>query len=270
MDPQEVQFTVGKPVIPQDHFTIEDKERGELHFVRNGETYKEVTKDRHEPFRVHQDREYTMSDSESFVKAIRKCKADPAKGIIFYYGHIGQNNTTVTMLFDETNRKEKITLPLKTSLEIKAFFNDPKDPGQGIFDQKAFLKLIDTFPECVAIDDFPIFRAMVEKIKLSTKIDFESNVNADALVFYYQETTGGDQTGRLPKKLTLRLPFYEGSRVKMELDVELEITKPKTAEEKPAFKLINVKHERTEKSALTAEIATLQLELEGWEFVNGK
>ena len=263
---QEVQLTVGKPVIPDDHITFIDKAYGERHFLRNESGYEEVTNPLVNPVRVHADRKYTMSDSAAFVAAINKSGGVPADGIIFYQGNYGQNNTVVTMFFDQNTRQEFIKLPLKNSLELRQFLGKGDEKT---FDQKAFLKLIDTFPECLSVDSLPLFRAMVEKLQLSTTIDFESNADKDNLTFIYKEKTGGDQTGRIPKTLELYLPFYEGSDNRIAINVDLEVTTPREEGKKPELKLVNVKHERTEREALKREIASLQESLEGWTFVNG-
>lgn len=269
---KEVKLVAGEEIIPDDQFTIADKVYGDRHFVRKGEGYEEVTKPPVTPIRVHQDRTYIMSDAASFVTAIEKCGGDPKTGIIFYQGDYGKNNTRITMFFDEKTRRESIVLPLTLSLEMQSFFNSDDLAGTGEFDQKSFLKLIDTFPECVSADSMTaaILRGNVEKMQLSTEIKFESNLDKDNLEFVYKEKTGGAQTGKLPKKLMLTLPYYEGSSNKIEIGVDLEVVMPKNEGEKPVFTITNIKHERTEREALKSEIESLGEELYQWVFCNGK
>jgi hypothetical protein len=264
VEKKEVSLTVGDAVLPADQFTIQDKAYGERNFVRDGETYREVTKDPVVPVRTHSDRSYVMHDPASFISAVSKY-GDKSKGIIFYNGAHGQDGTLVTMFFEEDSRKESIKLPLAWSLEFKSFLNGKEKA----FDQKGFLKLLDTFPECVS-SAVATLRPAVEKIELSTAIDFVSNLDTDNLTFIYQEKTGGNQTARLPKKLAIELPFYEGSSNKVTIIADLDVTMPKEEGAKPQFKLSNVKHERTERDALKSEIASLSAALAGWLFVNGK
>ena len=265
MTPEKLELTLGGAQKAADYIVYKDSVYGERVFVRNGDKYTEETKKKLQPIRIHSDRKYVMTDSVSFTAAVKKY-GDATKGIIFYVGNHGQNNTRVTMFFDEDSREESIQLPLTSSLEFRAFLNGKEKT----FSQKDFLKLVDTFPESIVVDGaVPYFRHMVEKLQISTKIDFESNVDPANLTFIYQARSGGDQTGKLPKKIKLSLPFYEGSTNKVDIDVDLEITTPKNQDEKPAFKLVNIKHERTERDALKAEIATLEQALDGWLFVNG-
>ena len=264
MDKEEVTLTVKKQDIPADILFYEDKVYGKRVFVRNGTEYEEKTKPLVNPILVHKPREYVMHDSASFIAVVSQY-GDREKGIVLYTGNIGANDTVVTMFFEEDSRSEFVKLPLKNSLELRSFLGTGKEKG---FAQKDFLKLIDTFPE--NISNLGTLRPMVERIQLTTEIDFESNLDTDNLTFIYKEKSGGNQTGRLPKKLSLSLPFYEGSSNSVAIEVDLEVTVPKEDGAKPTFKLSNVKHERTEREALTAEIATLSSALSGWMFVNGK
>ena len=257
---------VGDQPIPADILVYKDPVYGERVFTRDGFKYTEQTKEPLQPIRTHADRTYVMHDSTSFIAAVIKY-GDDKKGIIFYELAFSQaeKSGAVTMFFDEDSRKERINLPLTRSLEFRNFLNGPEKT----FNQKAFLKLIDTFPECIS-GGVGTLRPMIEKIQLSTEIEFESNLDSDNLTFIYKEKTGGNQTGTLPKKLALSLPFFEGSENKISIEADLEVTMPKEEGAKPTFKLVNVKHERTEREALTAEINSLQTKLTGWQFVNGK
>ncbi len=262
---QEVRLTVGKSVIPADLLTYDDPVYGKRVFIRTGEQYTEVTKPPKEPIRTHADRTYSMHESGDFVAAIQKCGAKPETGIIFFQGAYGQNDTVVTMFFDEKTREEKISLPLQKSLELRQFFN--RKPGTGEFAQKDFLKLLDTFPEC--IENVNTLRPNVEHMQMNATIDFESKIDPNNIVFTYKER-GGSQDGKIPRKLKLTMPFYEGSEKRVEIEVDVEINMPKEEGAKPVFTLVNVKHERTEREALKAEIASLQEKLPDWTFVNGK
>ncbi|RJP48754.1 MAG: hypothetical protein C4586_08545 [Anaerolineaceae bacterium] len=266
---QEVQLTVGKTALPDDHISFKDTTTNqERHFLRGGVGYTEVTKDPITPIRRHNDRLYTANDSEAFVNAINKCGAKPEEGVIFYVGEYGRNNTKITMFFDEKTRQERIALPLAISLEMKAIFlNRRGEPGIGEFDQKSLLKLFDTYPEC--FQNSGLLRGNIALIKMDRELKFESDLDPDNTTLMFADKNGA-QISNLPKKLTLTLPFYEGSENKIRIEADFEVEMPKSQDEKPVFKIINVKHERTERDALAQEIATLKTKLPGWVFLNGK
>lgn len=267
MESKEIKFVMSDQIVPADMLTYKDPVYGERIFIRKGVEYIEQTKSPLQPIRKHADRNYTMNDSASFVSVIKKCVEHAAKGIIFY------QEDGITAFLNEDDREEKIALPLKKSLEMQQFFSGSNTVGEGVFNQKSFLKLLDTFPECVSADGttVQIMRALVEKMALAVEISFESNLDPENLEFLYKEKAGGgNQSGKLPKKITLTMPYYEGSKNKTVIHVDLDIVMPKAEGDKPKITITDVKHARTKRDALEAEIASLKTELTGWLFVNGR
>ena len=268
MDPKEIKFVMSDQIVPADLLVYKDPVYGERIFTRKGAEYVEQTKGPLQPIRKHSERKYAMSDSASFVAVLKKCAQDSAKGLIFY------QEDRITAFLEEDNRDESVSLPLKKSLEMQQFFSGGlNEPGVGVFNQKSFLKLLDTFPECVTAEGTTVhvMRALIEKMALAVEISFESNLDPDNLEFLYKEKAGGgSQSGKLPKKITLSLPYYEGSKNKTVIHVDLDIVMPKAEGDKPKITITDVKHARTKRDALEAEIASLKTELTGWLFVNGQ
>lgn len=261
MEQKEVKLVTGDATVPADMLMYVDPERGQRCFVRKGSEYQEVTKDPKEPLWVHKLRDHAMRDAESFVAFVKQY-GDPKKGSVFYSSGAGER-FTVTMFFDAMNREESVELTFSRSLELQTFLG--KGPG-AIMNQKQFLKTLETFPEC--IESVTAIRAMVERLQMSKEIKFESNLDPDNLTFIYSEK-GGQQEGKLPKKIMLTLPFFEGSENRIRIEVDLDVEMPKSEGDKPSFKLENVKHARTERDAVKAEIDSMKQKLSGWLFLNG-
>lgn len=257
METQEIVLT-GKVEKPEDYIKIDDKEYGERHFIREGEGYEEVTKPALNPVRVHADRNYQASEAGSFVKYVLGY-GDREKGIIFF------NDKGLTMFFNESSRVESVRLPLLSSLELRTFLGDMGNGRR--FDQKAIVKAIETFPD--VIDGGAIIRTYLEKLKLDTTIEFESDIDTRNHTFVYKEKTGS-QTAEIPKQLRLYVPYFEGSANRVEVTVDLDIQRPKSADEKVSFSLTDPKAERTKRDALKLEIDTIQKALVGWMFVQGE
>ncbi len=255
---KEVKMILGNNPAPADMLVFDDPTYGKRVFVRQGgNQYKEETKPPKEPVWIHNKREFEMDDARAFVGAVTRY-GKPAEGVVFYSAE------KITMFFNAMNREESITLPLKLSLELTAFLGE----GPGIIrSQKSFLKALETYPECVK--DVTMIRAMAERLQMSKEITFESNLDPDNISFVYTEK-GGKQEGKMPKKLTLNLPYFEGSESRIEIEVALSVEMPTKPDEKPAFKLENVKHERTEKDALALEVQGLQQKLPEWLFLHGE
>jgi hypothetical protein len=128
------------------------------------------------------------------------------------------------------------------------------------------VKAFEMFPEACA-ESMQII-AMAERLKLQTVTDFESSIDPDDHVFMYQEKTGM-QTARLPKKIKLLVPYFESGE-KVSIEVDVEIVKPKSAEDKPVFVLKDMKAARTKRDALKAEIEKIRTSLADWMFIQGE
>lgn len=247
----------GEAGFPKDHLSIKDGVHGERHFVREGDGYKEVTNPLPEPIRIHSDRLYQLNDTESFIKYVGKY-GNPKKGIIF----CGKN--AITMFFDEVSREEKIFLPFTHSLELTTYLGPT---GRKEFTQKDFVKALETFPDVV--EEHRFLLPNVERLKIETQVDFESNLDQRDHVFMYKEKDGS-QTARIPKQIVLTLPFFERSKNKVVITADLEIERPRSEDQKPKFILINPRHERTAREAFEVEVEDIKTALKDWTFIWGQ
>ena len=240
----------------EDFITFEDKEYGQRYFIRDGASYREVTLPRVKPVFPHTTRRYKLMDTQSFIAAVRRY-GNPETGIIFYNEH------GITMFFDERSRAERITLNFEPSLELLTFIPE----GYKFFTQKEFLKALESFPEGIENSLFVI--AEVKKFRMEQIINFESEIEDGYHTFIYKEKEGR-QTGKLPKHLKLKIPFFRESKIVMEIWCDLEIKKPKSADDKLLFKIVDPRFEYTKRDALKAEIEMIKSELKDWFFVYGE
>lgn len=74
----------------------------------------------------------------------------------------------------------------------------------------------------------------------------------------------------LPKRIKLKLPYFEGSENIIEIDADLEIIIPKNESEKLRFALYDAKSSRTLRDAVNGEVEKIKDSLDKWMFVNGK
>jgi len=225
-----------------DHFEIEDPVYGKRFFVRNGTTYQEVTKPTPTPIYIHKNREHKLADTQSMVSFINRYM-DATSGIILF------DDSSIKAYFDANNRVEFVQYSFVPSLELKAFCGD--GPG-AVFSQKNLVKAIETFPDVIA--EGRTLLPYIELLQVQTIKDFESNVDPLNHTFIYQERRGGNQTATLPKRITFRGPYFEGSKLTTEFLLDMEIEIPKSENEKATFKLINPTHIRTRRDALIREI----------------
>ncbi len=256
MENKTVTLKVGDIGVPQDHISFVEEGYGERHFVRSGDVYVEVTSERLTPVYAHRNRSYLIKDTNSFIAYVEKY-GDPGKGIIFV------DDSRIVMFFEERSRVENVVLPFKLSLEVKSFLGSH---GATQFDQKEFVRVLETFPDVVK--EHKTLLPVIERLKLEATMEFESNLDDRDHVFMYREKSG-KQTARIPKRIVLMLPYFERSKCKTTIETDLEIRKPRNAEERPVFILTDPKHERTYREALEAEVGLIQEALKGWMFVYG-
>lgn len=256
MEAQEIVLT-GKAEKPEDYICVIDVEYGERHFVRDGAGYKEVTKPSKKPVRTHSDRSYVVSEAESFISYIERY-GNPDDGIIFF------NDAGLTMFFEENSRVESVRLPLKPSLELRVFLGD-NATGKAFW-QKDLVKAFEMFPE---VADVKTILPYVEKLKLDINTEIESDVDPRNHVFVFKEKQG-NQTANIPKQINFRMPYFEGSKVNLDILVDFEIRRPMQPPDKVTFVLGNPKAERTKRDAIKAEIEQIQAALGGWMFVQGE
>jgi len=242
---------------PADYLSIDDLLYGQRHFVRDGQTYKEVTKEPASPVRTLKDRNYSLYDTDSFTRYVEQY-GNADTGIIFY------TSSGLTMFLDEKNRVEQVTHHLTLSLEMRTFLSESGVRKE--FSQKDLLKAIETFPEVVGdIDDL---LPRLKLLQMSKVVDFESDIDPHNHTFIYKEKAG-DQTTKLPKSIILTLPYFEGSENILEIAVDFEVEMPTSENAKPVFTLSNAKADRTKKEALEREIETIKERLSGWNFMQG-
>ena len=241
---------------PKDFFEVEDEVYGKRLFVRNGGTYVEVTKDRIVPIRTERARTYKVADLASFIAYVLKY-GKPEKGIIFY------THEAITMFFDESSREEQVSIHLSKSLELQALLGKE---GLRIFPQKDLIKTFDMYSDMIA--EYLKLMPVITSVKADLAIVFEADADPDNYRCLYQEKAG-KQTAEIPKKLTLSIPYFEGSQQNTEIVADFEVIVPKNADEKLAFKLSDPRAQRTAKEALQAEIDGLKTELKDWMFIYG-
>lgn len=240
-----------------DFFTVQDKDYGERLFVRDGESYKEVTKPQLEPVHIHKNRTYTTHTAEAFISYVGKY-GDIREGIIFY------SENGLIMFFSEKARDESVNLPFTLSLEVLTFLG-PQNLKN--FTQKDFVKTLDAFSSIVK--DYASIVPNIERLQLKTTLEFDGDTSADTYTFIYQGPSG-KQTGSIPKQINLRAPIFEGSKNIFDIKLDLEIKQPQDAKEKAICTLTCPMFDRIRREAVEAEVKDINEALTDWLFIQGK
>ncbi|MCK5236921.1 MAG: DUF2303 family protein [Deltaproteobacteria bacterium] len=215
-------------------------------FVRNGKwTYELQKTNEHEPPSKHFGRNHSIIDTEGLAAYMNTFMSD-VEAITFI------NSQGIKAYHNAMNREESAERRFRRSLEYKALLG--KD-GVETFGQKALLTILETYPEVLNVEgQDPMLTEKVRIICVQKDITLESNLDPDNLSFIYKEKQG-EQSGKMPRKIQLEMPIFEGSPHKYIIDIEVEL---ETDNGNIEFTLINHRHERDIKLAVQDELETLK------------
>lgn len=259
-DKKKVELSTKPEGLPEDMIQFTEEGFPQRTFLRRGDQYSEVTSKAVQRVMRNSDREYHMYTPDAFVTCISKY-GNATEGVIFY----SQEQEGLVMYFNEAKRQEFVKINFVKSLEVTALLGQH---GLGKdFVQKDFVDTVETFADC--IQGGPELLALATHVKMDSTVNFESNIDPRNHVFMYSDKKG-EQTARFPKKLALTIPFFEGSKIKTEVVVNLEIQMPKSADEYVVFTLSDPKGSRTAREAFQTEVDDLKKALKNWLFLAGR
>lgn len=246
-----------KDFIPKEHFVIDDEDVGERLFVRKSDGgYEERTKDNKlNPKYPKVPKAFTLNDRDSFVNAVSRY-GNKEEGAVLY------DDDGLTFYLSAENQKERISLPFKSSLERRHFIGSAPD-GKMLFDQKELVELLESFPDVVQYDTL---LPLVERIKISTLVESESNVTEGDTILMYK-VKDVSETVELPKMFDLKLPFFEGEE-ESTLPARFRVVMPKD-EGRPQFELRYPTLERVLSEARKELVSKISSELSDFIFLNG-
>lgn len=241
----------------KDLLNFKDGDLGERFFIRNGESYKEVTTDKTLLKKnYHRNKQYHFRDLLSFIDYCNEY-GEPTEGIIFV------NPQRITMYLNEENREEYVRYEFSYSQELILLLG--RDGQSKSFSQKDLHKCLSSYPASFEPTDI---LPKIQSLKISSKIDIQSEIGDNEHKFLFQER-GCNQTCALPKEIILEIPYFEGSNYVTKIKTGLEIIKPQSSDEKVRFVLENTYFEKAKTEALELEINFLKDELKGWNFFKG-
>lgn len=137
-----------------------------------------------------------------------------------------------------------------------------------IFDQKTLIKFLQR-REPDEVIDMEMFLAMLQNFKYVTNIEADFS-RADDQNYTFAIKVG-EQEGsiKIPQMIYLNLEIFNESQFTQEIEIEVEVYKPKEAGEKTGFKLTCPKLQRYLKAAVDHEIEELKKGLKNYLIVTG-
>jgi hypothetical protein len=205
---------------------------------------------------------YTANSTDSLIKLV-KSKGSQANSVIAY------NDDGIKVILDDTvvdREHDRIGYSFKHSLQYEEW--ESILTRGCAFDQKEFIKFLQRREEG-EVQDIESLMGAIQQFKYVTQItgDFTyDNNNNYTFGFKIGEAEG---TVRLPQLLYVNIEVYLESGLEQMTEIELEVRRPKSENEKPTFVLTCPKLSRYLKTAVDHEITKLKTELDGYLIVAG-
>lgn len=205
---------------------------------------------------------YVAQSTQAVIDLVKHLTGEKSGNTIIFY-----DNERVAVIVDETIQarpQDTISYRFQESLELqdwKKVFGRP-------LTQKEFIDFLKRrAPE--EVQDCDRLMAAAQTIRMATEItgDFLYQDNNNVTVAFKIKDTESATT--FPSTLTIYVPIINESGKEDELEIELQVNKPKGEGEKLTFQLDCPKFARYWREAVRAEIDTLGEELPGYLLVAG-
>jgi hypothetical protein len=223
-------------------------ERDKLHIIRSTL-----------PIFQYQGFQHVVEDTDSVIGLVKRYGA-PENTLIFV------NKDRIHVIFDDTIQdRPQDTAECEFVLSDQA--NDWHRHLSNSIEQKKFIDFLRCRPE-EEIENLDALLAAVKVLKITTEIigDYELDDRGNITFMYKSREKEGKCS--IPSVINVRIPMLNNGSV-MSIEMELEIIKPKSEQEKPAFKITCPKWSRYYKEAVEAEIEKLKRALPEYSILAG-
>lgn len=204
-------------------------------------------------------------DSLSSLVDLVKAKGDPQKTVLFYY------ESGIDVVLDDTieyRTKDLAFFSFRLSPELEEW--------NALMNRWVTQKILIDFlthrepRELTLVDEVSLINQL-EKLKLATTIvgDYQYHDRNNFTVMFKVEDGEGSAT--LPSVIEVRIPFFLENKDNFSktIEIELELSKPRSADEKPQFKMTCPKYSRYYREAVENEISKLKQSLSGYLILAG-
>lgn len=204
---------------------------------------------------------YSLDSVNAIVELVRR-KGSPENTVIFY------NDAEIGIILNDSvmdRPQDKATYKYAfadTFMEWKGILG-------GAFSQKKFVDFLKQRPDSEMEFAEPLL-AKVQNLKLLTEVvgDYKYDDNNNFTIMF--KTKDGEKSTKLPTKFSLDMVILKESDFSQLIEFELELSKPKSQDERPLFTVTCPKVQRYVKQATDYEVGRLKKELTGYMILAGK
>ncbi|MBO8158849.1 DUF2303 family protein [Thermosyntropha sp.] len=205
---------------------------------------------------------YRLDSTQAVIDLVLS-KGKKDNTVIFY----DENIPEIQIILDDSimdRPQDKAFYPFRYSdlfSEWAKLFDTPVNQKQFI----DFLKRRDVV-ECPEAETLLV---TTQRLRLAQQIIGEYSYDDNNNITCMFKTKTGEDIAKLPSVFTIHVPIFNKSDNVMDIEVEMELTIPKTENEKPLFMLSCPKLPRYKKQAVAYEINVLQKRLPGFLIIPG-
>lgn len=200
-------------------------------------------------------------DSIASIIDLIENKGSREKTVIFY------NDSQVQAILDDT------VMDRPQDYATYGFvFSDTFTEWKGILEKALSQKDFVDFLKRRPTEEMPVVEpllAQVQNLKLMTEIVGDYSYDDNNNITFMFKTKDGEGMTKLPSVITVEMPLLNESEFYQLIDFELELRKPKSENEKPAFILTCPKIKRYIKTATENEVDILKEALDGYLIMAG-
>jgi hypothetical protein len=208
--------------------------------------------------RKYEDKRHRTITSIADLATYLKRFGDPIRTAIFC------SQDRIKAILDEEIPIAEVSYAVKFSTA----FTEWKNAFQRAFTQAEFKEFVERRQSDI-IDGINLLN-VVSDLKLSTTIVHDGAYDNDHnYQVIFKESTGGESAVKIPKCFQVNIPLTDGDTFRYDLNVELKLSKPKSADEKFLFKLKCWDLEDILNAAMEDRITDLKKDLDGWHIYAG-
>lgn len=201
---------------------------------------------------------YRLNSLRSFIDLVVAKGAQPG-AVIFY------NDNGMAAILDDAIMDRP-----KDRASYEFCYSMGMSDWQGIFgracNQKDLITFLKNHPaDIVGGADYLI--SILSKLKVVTEIvgDYQHDDNNNVSFFF--KSKDGEGNVKIPGTIEISLPIFEESTLISTLELEVELTKPKSENERPTIKLTCQKFNYYRKQAVDFEVDKLKQELSNYAYL---
>ena len=206
---------------------------------------------------------YTALTPESFIELV-KAKGVKENTIVF------MNDVGFSAILDDSvtdRNQDEVRYEFETSTQVKEWRGILSEGGLG-FQVKSFCDFLKLREEG-EIDGISELLFAAQNFKYATNITGDYTFDSRNNYTFSIKVNEADGTVRIPAVMIAKIEIYRGSGLVQDVEIEIDIHKPKSAEEQPVFHLLCPKWQRYVEKAKEHEFERLTTTLAGWLVVTG-